>query len=295
MANRKRRVMEISTKWLQVAILTFLLGFGVLGYLAIRIYHEQPPTPERVVDEQGQGVFSRADILTGQHVFQKYGLMEHGSVFGHGAYLGPDFTAQYLHRAVEAMATFYAQGGPPTAEQRDRVQRELKANRYDSQTGVLTFTPGQVHLFHQMQEFYRDWFGPQEQQQHLQRPRIADPKEIRALTAYFAWATWVTTATRPGTTYSYTNNWPPEPLAGNTATAEALIWSVLSLIALLGGTGIILFIFGRYNWLGWHGEEAPTYVRDLQFRSPDTVRLTPSQRATAWYFLVVAGLFLLQG
>ncbi|MCL5096549.1 MAG: cbb3-type cytochrome c oxidase subunit I, partial [Candidatus Omnitrophica bacterium] len=105
----------------------------------------------------------------------------------------------------------------------------------------------------------------------------------------------MTTATRPGTTYSYTNNWPPEPLAGNEPTAQALVWSVLSLIALLGGAGIILFAFGRYHWLGWHGEEAEEYRRQLQFRAPETVRLAPSQRATAWYFLVVAGLFLLQG
>lgn len=293
MANGSGRKMDISTRWLQVAVLTFILGFGVLGYLAIRIYHEQPPTPKRVVDEQGQVVFTQADIMTGQHVFQKYGLMQHGTVFGHGAYLGPDFTAQYLHQGAEAMAKFYAGGGEPTPEIRDRIKRELKANRYDPQSGNLTFTPGQVHVFQQMVDFYRGFMGLE--QTHLQRPRITDPGEIRALTAYFAWAAWVTTATRPGTTYSYTNNWPPEPLAGNELTAEALVWSVLSLIALLGGAGIILFVFGRYNWLGWHGEDAQTYVRDLQFRQPDTVRLTPSQRATAWYFLVVAGLFLLQG
>ena len=280
---------------MQAAILTLILGFGVLGYLAIRMYHEQPPIPGRVVDEQGQTVFTHQDIMTGQHVFQKYGLMQHGTIFGHGAYLGPDFTAQYLHRAVNEMAAFYASGNEPEAVVRDRVKRELKANRYQVETDTLTFSPGQVHVYARMQEYYRGWFGPMSEQAHLQRPEIRSIDEIKALTAYFAWAAWVTAATRPGTSYSYTNNWPPEPLAGNYATPQALIWSVLSLIALLGGVGIILFIFGRYNWLGWHAEDNQSPTPGLQFRAPDTVRLTPSQRATAWYFLVVAGLFLLQG
>jgi nitric oxide reductase subunit B len=287
--------MVLPAAWLQVAILTFILGFAVLGYLAIRTYHEQPPIPKLVVDESGQKVFTGEDIMRGQHVFQKYGLMQHGTIFGHGAYLGPDFTAQYLHKSAEDMIRFYAGEGEVQAEHRERVRRELRENRYDEKTETLTFSQGQAETYRIMTDFYRDWFGPMEKQQHLQRPHIRHEEEIRALTAYFAWATWVTTATRPGATYSYTNNWPPEPLAGNELTAEAVIWSVLSLVALLGGAGIILFVFGRYHWLGWHSEEAHTYLRDMQFRPPDKVRLTPSQRATAWYFLVVAGLFLLQG
>jgi nitric oxide reductase subunit B len=295
MADDQSRTMLISKGWLQVAILTFVFGFATMGYLAIRLYHEQPPLPKEVRDTAGQTVFRGRDILMGQHVFQKYGLMQHGTVFGHGAYLGPDFTAQYLHQAVQDMTAFYLQQNPSLAEVRAQVQQELKTNRFDAATGQLTFSPGQVHAFQQMVSFYRDWFGPMETQQHLRRPEIREPAEVEALTAYFAWATWVSTATRPGTTYSYTNNWPPEERAGNTLTPEAMIWSVLSLIALLGGAGIILFIFGRYNWLGWHAETRKAGVPPLRFRPPDTVRLAPAQRATAWYFLVVAGLFLLQG
>ncbi len=295
MKQNGRNQMVLPAVWLQAAIITFILGFTVLGYLAFRTYHEQPPMPKQVVNESGQVLFTGDDILRGQHVFQKYGLMQHGTVFGHGAYLGPDFTAQYLHKSAEDMAALYAGGGEIKAEHRDRVKRELKQNRYVPDTGTLTFSTGQAQSFKTMTGFYRDWFGPMSKQAHLQRPEIKDPEEIRSLTAYFAWATWVTTSTRPGTAYSYTNNWPPEPLAGNELTPQALIWSVLSLVALLGGAGIILFVFGRYNWLGWHSEDSGEFLKDMQFRPPDKVRLTPSQRATAWYFLVVAGLFLLQG
>ena len=74
-------------------------------------------------------------------------------------------------------------------------------------------------------------------------------------------------------------------------TGEAIVWSALSLIALLGGIGIVLALYGRYaNTLGWHESEE----RRLRFVSPADVPLTPAQRTTAWYFFVVAALFVLQ-
>ena len=83
--------------------------------------------------------------------------------------------------------------------------------------------------------------------------------------------------TGPGHNYSYTNNWPPEPRVDNKPTANVIVWSVLSLIALLGGIGILfarLRALGRF--LGWHGREQAT----LSFRAPGDVALTPAQRAT---------------
>jgi nitric oxide reductase subunit B len=287
--------MVISKWWFQVSILTFAIGFCVLGYLAYRIYNEHPPIPKKVVTQDGKVLFSGDDIMAGQHVFQKYGLMEYGTLFGHGAYLGPDFTAQYLHEAALAMLRFYSPNGEPTADTRARVEQEFKQNVYQPATGTLPYTAGQAHAFEQLVSFYRDYFTTTANQRGLKRPQISDPEEVRRLTAYFSWAAWVATAVRPGAGYSYTNNWPPEPMVGNHPTAEAFLWSVLSLIALLGGTGLLLFIIGRYNLLGWHRADEDLSMRNLRFRPPEEVRLAPGQRATAWYFLVVAGLFLLQG
>lgn len=294
MPDRSRQ-MTISSLWLQVAILTFIIGFAVLGYLAARIHTDHPPIPGTVQTADGGILFTGDDTMAGQHLFQKYGLMQHGTLFGHGAYLGPDFTAQYLHRSGEAMIAFHRQQGLSEAEATDRVRRDLKENTYDAETDTLTFSPAQAAALGQMREFYTDFFGPLEQQQGLHRPHLAGPEEIRQLTAYFSWAAWASAALRPGTNHSYTNNWPPEPLAGNAPTGEILLWSVLSLVALLGGTGLVLFIFGRYDWLGWQRETGPPHDTRRRFRPPEEVRLTPSQRAVAWYFLVVAGLFLLQG
>ena len=68
------------------------------------------------------------------------------------------------------------------------------------------------------------------------------------------------------------------------------MWSVLSLVALLGGTGLLLGVFGRWNFLGWHGRED----QRISFRSPNSVVLTPAQKSCAWFFLVMAMLALMQ-
>jgi nitric oxide reductase subunit B len=104
--NETRRKMVISPLWLQLSVPTFLIGFSVLAYLAYAIYGQRPPIPERVVGEDGSSLFTHDDIIAGQHLFQEYGLMQFGTIFGHCAYLGPDFTAQYLHQASLAIRMF---------------------------------------------------------------------------------------------------------------------------------------------------------------------------------------------
>lgn len=293
MADEPRR-MTVSKLWLQAAVLTFLVGFTVLGILAYLIRRDHPPIPERTVDPTGEVLFTEADVMRGQHLFQKNGLMQYGTIFGHGAYLGPDFTAQHLNETIPRMERHLAAGGGSPAEVRAEVEETLKANRYDPTTSTLTFTGAQAAAFREMERFYADYFTEPGMQNGLRRPHIADPAQLHALTSYFAWAAWVATTRRPGAAYSYTNNWPPEPRAGNVLTAGAFLWSALSLLALLGGLGIVFYVFGRYDLLGWHRESEPG-GEGLRFRPPDEVRLTPAQRAVPWYFLVVAGLFLVQG
>lgn len=282
-----RRAMLVSRAWMQGMLLTFLVGFAILGYLTLRVYEEHAPVPARVVDEAGRELLTGDDILRGQEAFLTYGLMQFGSVYGHGAYLGPDFTADYLHRQAELMIGY--DGGGAAAE---RVRRELQANRYDAASGTLVWGAGQAKAFAELHERYEEQFLNRQQSGAGLGPHaIPDRAESRRITAFIAWTAWTASARRPGCSYSYTNNWPPEPLAGNQLTEEAVIWSVLSLIALLGGTGLVLAAYGRYSALiGWHGMEQ----RRLRFIPPEEVPLTPAQRSTAGYFFAVAALLLVQ-
>src|SRR5687767_12689040 len=101
MTSGDRRGLLVSKGWVQAVALVLLFGFFVLGLLAYRTYQAKPPMPLRVVDPGGQLLYTATDIRKGQQVFLHNGLMEYGSVFGHGAYLGPDYTADYLRRSSD--------------------------------------------------------------------------------------------------------------------------------------------------------------------------------------------------
>ena len=233
-------------------------------------------------------LFTRADIMAGQGIFLGNGLMEYGSIFGHGAYLGPDFTAEYLHRAALSSIDFYGGANSDTAG--TRTIHDFKTNRYDETTGTLTYTDAQAQAFEECQRLLRIFL--RQSNDEVRPSSECDPRPGTDSQTYrLLQLVGVGGFDGPARhSYSYTNNWPPEPLVDNHATADAIVWSMLSLAALLGGTGLLLATFGRWNLLGWHGREQ----QSMSFRAPDEVLLTPAQNACAWFFFVMAALFLVQ-
>jgi len=288
MNGLEKRALLIANGWIQAIVIVFLCGFLILGMLAYRTYTDAPPIPSRVLDPSGQVIFTAEDVSSGQEVFLRNGLMEYGSIFGHGAYLGPDFTADYLHRAATIAIDYY--GGASSEAAKQQTITDFKTNRYDAASGILKYSAAQARAFEELNRFYADFFATPTTKFGLRPSAITDSQQIRQLTAFFSWSAWAGSTLRPNLDYSYTNNWPPEPLVGNHATADAIVWSVLSLIALLGGVGLLLAAFGRWNFLGWHGRED----QRVSFRPPDQVALTPAQKSCAWFFLVMALLFVLQ-
>ncbi|MGZ5359507.1 MAG: nitric-oxide reductase large subunit [Solirubrobacterales bacterium] len=285
----KRRELLISKGWVQAAALVFLVGFFILGLLAYRTYQAKPPVPVKVVDPAGQLLYTGDDVSEGQKVFLHNGLMEYGSVFGHGAYLGPDFTADYLRRAALKVRDTYGGAGSDAAAQ--QTVDDFRGSSYDEETKTVTLSTAQADAFRSLEQHYSDFFSEPTTRNGLRPNAITDPTELHQLTSFFAWTAWAGSTERPGHSYTYTNNWPSEPLVENKPTANVIVWSVASLIALLGGIGLLFAAFGRWGRnLGWHGREQAT----LSFRNPGDVALTPAQRATAWFFFVMAALFLIQ-
>jgi nitric oxide reductase subunit B len=220
-AGSGRRELLVSRGWVQAVVLTLLFGFLVLGIMGYGTYSGQPPIPEKIVDQAGETVFTGEDIREGQKVFLRNGLMEYGSVFGHGGYLGPDYTADYLHRAALAVRDRY--GGSGSDRAAARTVEDFKQNRYDSDTRTLEFTEAQTVAFGDVAGHYGRYFGEPTTRYGLRPGAITDPKEIEQLTAFFAWSAWAAAAERPGESYSYTNDWPPEPLVGNEATGNTVV------------------------------------------------------------------------
>jgi len=292
---------RLSPWWRHSAILVMIAGFSVLSFVTVLTYTNAPPIPNQAVDVTGTVVFTETDIQMGQEVFLKYGLMEHGTLWGHGAYLGPDYSAEYLHRlsevtrdtiATEKYGKLFAQLPPDEQSVASaRTITMLKENRYEPASRTLRLSSGEVAAYRIQLREWSDYFTGKGAAPGLPANYIQDPRELKALTAYFAWAAWATTANRPGKDYSYTNNWPHEPIAGNRPSTEAYVWSALSLITLLSGLGLILFVVGKFDYLGWKGEGAGSHV---MHSAPPALKLTPSQWATGWFFAVVALLFLVQ-
>ncbi len=265
---------ELSGWWRYGVTGVALIGLGVLTWIALHTYSGGvgTPIPAQVVDPAGQTVFTGADIIAGQQVFQKHALMENGTIWGHGAYLGPDFSAAYLHQLALDTAD------PAT----------LRENRYDATTGMLRFTAAEAASFHHQIDQWGVYFADSTASRGLSAKTITDPEELRELVAFFAWTAWGSAARMPGKSYSYTQNFPYEPLLGNGPSGEAILWSALSLITLLAGTGAVLLAFGRFDLLGWKGRDTQVLPRLL----PD--QTTASQRATVKFFVVVVLLFLTQ-
>ena len=291
----------LSPWWRHAVILVMTMGFSLLTLVTVVTYTNAPPVPERVTASDGATLFTRENVEHGQEVFLKYGLMEHGSLWGHGAYLGPDYSAEYLHRLAEISRDSLAHDrhGKPFAELAPEaaaavdagVSGLLKENRYDAATGTLRFSPAEASAWRIQSAEWAAYFSGPTPAPGLPAGYIRDPRDLADLSSYFAWAAWATVANRPGKDYSYTNNWPYEPAVGNRPSASTYLWSALSLVTLLGGLGALLFAFGRFDFLGWHGPSGAGHEHESLLAR---WTLTPSQKVVGIYFGVVALLFLLQ-
>lgn len=289
---------ELSPWWKHALLLTMVCGFTILIWLSARTYRDAPPIPERVTTPSGETLFTGGDILAGQQVFLKYGLMENGTIWGHGAYLGPDFSAEYLHASAASAAEVLAAErysrscAQLTTEEQARVNADVlqlfRENRYVPQTRTLTLTEPESRSYRQQLVKWKGYFSQTRTSAGLPVNYINDPDELRALTAFFAWTAWASVARRPGKPYSYTNNFPYDPLVGNTPSTDAVLWSALSLIALLGATAGALFVFGKFDFLGWKSKTGHIHPQMIPGAATDT------QRATVKYFVIATLLFLAQ-
>ncbi|HET8798940.1 MAG TPA: nitric-oxide reductase large subunit [Thermoanaerobaculia bacterium] len=246
------------------------ISFFILGIAGYKGISSAPPIPRQVVTTGGVVLFDGETIRDGQNVWQSIGGQEIGSIFGHGAYVAPDWTADYLHREAAQLAN----------------PLELRRNTYDAATGVLTISPERARAFEALTAYYSGVFSAGRKEYAIPKGALTDPAKLRQMTAFFFWTAWASTTERPGSDVTYTQNWPHEPLVNNKPTSAAVVWSMISVVLLLAGIGAMVWYFGSRT--------APEHVT-----FPETDPLlkwvpTPSQRATLKYFLVVAALFLVQ-
>ena len=303
--------------WLGLAVL-LTLSFGVLLWAGTEIFRTAPPMPEKVLSESGQVIYTRADMEQGRQVWQSMGGMQLGSIWGHGGYVAPDWSADWLHRESVSLLDLWARadGGMATYAQlpeeqqaalRARLKQVMRTNTYDAATGTITLPDDRALALSNVAAHYESLFGNDpatatlREAYAMKNDTVPDASHRRALTAFFWWTAWAAGTERPlepgdamvpsktgvvGKQVTYTNNWPSEPLIDNTPAPAMWVWSSFSVLFLIAGIGLL-------GW--WHARQA--HEEPLQLPASDplaAIRITPSMRATAKYFWVVLALFVVQ-
>ncbi|MEG0262809.1 nitric-oxide reductase large subunit [Citrobacter freundii] len=287
--------------WLTLLVIC-LASFGVLLWLGGEIYQQAPPIPAQVITTDGEQVFTGEQIQDGQEAWFKSGGQQLGSVWGHGSYVAPDWSADWLHREALALRDIIAEKkyqqpfDALTQEQQlvagGLMKQEMRHNSYDALRNVIIITPERAKAIREVAAHYDGLFSDAPDFHALRvdyamkENTLSSSLDRQDLGAFFFWSAWAATTERLGDTITYTSNWPHEALVGNTPSASLGIWSIASVILLLGGIGALV-------WYHFRNEEDETIVSpasDPLFR----LTLTPSMRATTKYFYVVIALFMVQ-
>jgi len=281
--------------------LVLISSFAVLIFFGTEIYHKLPPIPEKVVDEQGNTLFTGQDIKDGQNIWQSIGGQTVGSIWGHGSYIAPDWTADYLHREAEIMLQELAVADGkeyarlPADEQalyKQRLKTGIRRNTFNAQQQSIVFSNARTKAFRQLSAYYAGLFmtDPQfnvlREQYAIPSGTVKDPERMRKMNAFFAWTTWVCITERPGSSITYTNNWPGDETVGNVPGAALHLWSGFSILLLLAGVALLIL----YHAGNKDGEAVALPAADPLRNAP----VTPSMKATLKYFWIVSLLILVQ-
>jgi nitric oxide reductase subunit B len=281
-----------------------IVTFSLLGYYGAEVYRQAPPIPGQIVAPGKEVLYTKERILDGQTAWQSVGGMQLGSIWGHGAYQAPDWTADWLHRELENWLDLAAQqqfqkpfaqlDAAGQAVLRDRLKTEYRTNTYDAATDTATVSTLRADAIALTAAYYDQLFSDapalQKSREHFAMKENTLPSaERRAqMAGFFFWTAWAAATQRPGQQATYTNNWPHEPLIGNVPSGENIVWSVASVVILLAGIG---FLVWAWAFLRDHNEALPAPAA----RDPlTTFALTPSQQALGKYLFLVVALFVFQ-
>jgi len=274
-----------------------VISFSVLGWVGTQIYNLAPPIPSKVVTANGNKIFSKADIEKGQNVWQEMGGMEVGSVWGHGSYVAPDWTADWLHRELIFVLNkwaelkfnnnYYNLTDEQKASLRAKLHDVYKRNTFDTASGAIIIDSIRALAIENNIKHYDNIFTKGKDAYAIRPNTITDSTKLRELSAFFFWTSWAAATNRPNEDITYTSNWPHEELIDNKPTSDSIVWTGVSILFLLAGIGGMAWYYasqGKQHTVGDFPMNDPLLGSSL----------TPSQRSVIKYFWVVTGLMLLQ-
>ncbi|MGC4084325.1 MAG: hypothetical protein QM736_19995 [Vicinamibacterales bacterium] len=193
-------------------------------------------------------VMTGDDIEAGQNVWQSMGGMEQGSIWGHGSYVAPDWTADWLHRESVFILDRWSTrelGIPYAAGVRRTTGRTATAPRHGGADQQLRSADASDHGVRRARGSHRREHGLLRGSVSKRPHRVRNPRRHTRPTPHArdnsarssSGSSWAASTNRPGADVTYTSNWPHEDLVGNRPTGEAIVWTGVSIILLLGGIG----------------------------------------------------------
>ena len=279
-------------KWILLAVA--LLTFALMGWATVDTYRLSPPQPARLVGTSGAVLFTDADIVAGKGGFQKADLMDYASLYGMGSYYGEDYTASTLVRLATltqdgiAKARFGSTFKDLTADQQAAVTSAMRV-----QLQQINLTAAEVRIpaelsaaITQLQKDIAASLTTVDRNKGWTAALSLTGQDALHTADFLIYCALTTVARRPGQDWSWTENWPYEPLVGNTPTTNTFRWTWISFCFTFLMFGAVLFIYEYF-------------LNDPDVAPLDPVlarcgALTASQRQVGKYFLVVAAVLLLQ-
>jgi len=283
----------LSRKGLYTAFWTVAIIMVVaLIVFTANLAKEVPPLPAKVVDSQGNVLYTYDDIVGGKGYFQQFDLMDYGTMLGMGAYLGPDFSTEFLHRRAVFLADGLARrefgkafddlNEPEASFIRALVKNDVKDTPTLNEDSVA-YSAISTDAFKANRDYLVSFLVDGNQEAAWVGGVIRAEEAIK-IAAFVDWAQLVASTNRPGTDRSWSNNWPPEPLIGQDTGWNSHFWSLWELLALWVGT-ILVLVIAYEKLLKAQPTDEPASAMVIS-------KLFPSQEKLLKYVPVV-GLFML--
>ncbi|WP_300320881.1 nitric-oxide reductase large subunit [Idiomarina sp.] len=288
--------------WTLIGVLA--ITFGVLGYFGTEVYREAPPIPDKFMSTDGNVIATEESVLDGQTAWQSVGGMQLGSIWGHGAYQAPDWTADWLHRELLAWLDIRAQevfgksydelNGVQQNQLEYELKEEYRTNTFDKTTNTVTLSERRIQAIQQTGEYYSKLFSDDPELRStrvsyaMKEDTLPSAERRAVMNDFFFWTAWAAATERPDADITYTNNWPHETLIDNVPSAENIIWSIASVILLIAGVGFLI-----WAWAFLRDKEEEELVAP-EHDPISKVKLTPSQKALGKYLFIVVALFAFQ-
>ncbi len=307
---------QTTKKWFLIFVLSTIAAVGIFTYLTVVQIKDVPPIPQEV--RGTQTLYTYDDIVQGKAYFQKYVVMDQGTLLGNGAYMGPDYTAWVLHEKIVNLRNIYAQEkfgtdySSLTDEQKTQIDYLVTMDvRQKSilKEGITQVTPEHEKAWLKVKEKLVEYLV-KGNPQYAWVGGLVKPEEAEKMAAFIDWTTLVAVTPRPGaepkeavseikslgepiSVYknlnmhpTYTNNWPPEPAIGMDATYSSLFWSLIAFMACWALTIVVMWAFYDYFLKFDDHKEADASLQ--------ITKLTPMQEKVIKYVPLVPLFFVLQ-